>query len=364
MTDGGGNNGGAARLIGQRNGKRSGDMTKNRLKVAAVLAAVGPALLVAAAPPAPSATPAAAPDRSLMHVQVILDHLGFSPGVIDGRAGISLTAALKGFQENAGLPVTGKPDPATLHALSAYRKWRPTQAVTLTPEILAGPFVGTLPHDEDAQAKLPSLGYKDPMEKLGEMFHTSPDTLRALNSPETKLAPGTVITVPGVVAANKNYDGKLPDHWRATLSTLNVDAQQPQAAKVVVSKHDKVLRAYDAGGKLIAQFMVTTGSTHDPLPIGTWKIYGADFNPKFHFNPKLFWDAKKSDKAAMLPPGPNGPVGVVWLDLSKEHYGIHGTPNPELIGRTASHGCVRLANWDAARLAMMVKPGTPAVFTE
>ena len=324
--------------------------------------APAPAVTPAAAAPAGEAVPAG-PDRSLMHVQVILDHLGFSPGVIDGRPGISLTAALKGFQESRGLPITGEPDPATLHALSADRRWRPTTRVTLTPEILAGPFVGTIPHGEDEQAKLPTLGYKDPMEKLAEMFHTSPATLTALNSPETKLAPGTVITVPGVVAANKNYDPRLPADWRATLSMLNVDASQPQAAKLVVSKKDKVLRAYDAGGKLIAQFMVTTGSTHDPLPIGKWKIYGADYNPKFHFNPALFWDAKKGDKKAMLPPGPNGPVGVVWLDLSKEHYGIHGTPEPQNIGRTASHGCVRMANWDVARLAMMVKPGTPAIFT-
>ena len=342
-------------------------MTTIRHRTMALLLAALPAMLAAASPPpakpAPAATPAG-PDRSLMHVQVILDHLGFSPGIIDGRPGLSLTAALKGFQESRGLPVTGKPDPVTLHALAANRSWRPTQTVKLTPEILAGPFVGTIPHGEDEQAKLPSLGYKDPMEKLAEMFHTSPATLTALNSPQTKLAPGTAIVVPGVVAANTAYDGKLPDHWRATLAMLNVDATQPQAAKVVVSKHDKVLRAYDAGGKLIAQFMVTTGSTHDPLPIGTWKIYGADYNPRFHFNPKLFWDAKKSEKSAMLPPGPNGPVGVVWLDLSKEHYGIHGTPEPQLIGRTASHGCVRLTNWDVARLAMMVKPGTPAIFTE
>ena len=332
---------------------------------AALLAAM-PVLLAATPKPSPSPTDTAAsgPDRSLMHVEVILDRLGFSPGIIDGRPGLSLTAALKGFQTSRGLPVTGKPDPATLQALSANKSWRPTQQVKLTPDILAGPFVGAIPHDEDAQAKLPSLGYKDVMEKLGEMFHTSPATLVALNSADTKLAPGTVITVPGVVATNHDYDAKLPDHWRATLAMLNVEATQPQAAKVVVSKKDKVLRAYDDGGKLIAQFMVTTGSTHDPLPIGSWKIYGADYNPKFHYNPALFWDAHKGDTKAMLPPGPNGPVGVVWLDLSKEHYGIHGTPNPELIGRTASHGCVRLTNWDAARLAMMIKPGTPAVFTE
>jgi len=104
------------------------------------------------------------------------------------------------------------------------------------------------------------------------------------------------------------------------------------------------------------------GSEHDPLPIGTWKVQGRSFNPSFHFNPKLFWDADGKDKKALLPPGPNGPVGVVWLDLDKPHYGIHGTPNPEKIGKTESHGCIRLTNWDAARLAQMVKPGVPAIF--
>lgn len=314
--------------------------------------------------PAPAATPAAqtAPDMSVLHVQVILDHLGFSPGILDGQRGMSLTQALKGFQESRGLPVTGEPDLRTLQALYPHRSWRPVRAVKLDEAMLAGPYFPNLPHGEDAQAKLPAIGYRDPMEKLGEMFHTTPAALAALNPPGTQVKPGATIMVPDVIATDHNYDPKLPADWRATLAMLNVDATQPQAAKVVVDKSDKVLRAYDAAGKLIAQFGVTTGSTHDPLPIGTWKIYGADYNPKFHYNPALFWDAKKSDKKAMLPPGPNGPVGVVWLDLSKPHYGIHGTPVPELIGRTASHGCVRLTNWNAARLAMMVKPGTPAVF--
>jgi lipoprotein-anchoring transpeptidase ErfK/SrfK len=106
------------------------------------------------------------------------------------------------------------------------------------------------------------------------------------------------------------------------------------------------------------------GSEHDPLPLGQWKILVVDRNPKFHFNPDLFWDARPGDKAAMLPPGPNGPVGVVWIDLSKPHYGIHGTPAPETIGRAESHGCVRLTNWDAARLAQMVHPGTEVLFKE
>jgi lipoprotein-anchoring transpeptidase ErfK/SrfK len=106
------------------------------------------------------------------------------------------------------------------------------------------------------------------------------------------------------------------------------------------------------------------GSEHDPLPIGNWKIQGTSYLPSFHYNPDLFWDAKPGDTKETLKPGPNGPVGVVWMDLDKEHYGIHGTSTPETIGRTTSHGCIRLTNWDAARLSLMVKPGTPAIFQE
>ena len=331
--------------------------------VASLLGAAIPA--VAQSPAAPTAavtTPKV--DMDVLHVQVILDHLGFSPGVLDGQRGMSFTAAIKGFQENQGLPVTGDPDTATLKALFPYRHWRPTVEIALTKDMLDYQYTPDIPHGEDAQAKLPALNYRTPMEKLAEGFHTTPETLVALNSPDTKLVVGSKVVFPDAVPDEQNYDPKLKPEWRATLAMLNVDSKQPEAAKVVVSKSDKVLRAYDANGKLIAQFQVTTGSTHDPLPIGTWKIYGADYNPKFHYNPALFWDAKKSDTKAMLPAGPNGPVGVVWLDLSKEHYGIHGTPEPSLIGRTESHGCVRLANWNAARLAMMIRPGTPAIFQE
>ena len=301
-------------------------------------------------------------DPNILHVQVILDSLGFGPGVLDGRGGQSLVAALKGFQEAKGLPRTGKPDAATLRALYPYRAKRPTARFTLTREALAGPYYNPLPKDYAEQAKLPSLGYATPMEKLAEMFHTQPAVLIALNSPSTRLKVGNTIVVPNALPASRQYDPKLPDHWRQTLNMLNVDATQPVADHVVVDKSDGVLRVLDANDRLIAQFSATMGSEHDPLPLGTWKIYGADYNPKFHYNPALFWDAKKGDDKELLPPGPNGPVGVVWLDLSKEHYGIHGTPHPELIGRTESHGCIRLTNWDAARLAMMVKPGTKAVF--
>ena len=310
----------------------------------------------------PTATAAPTIDRNILKVQVILDHLGFSPGMLDGQTGMSLTAALKGFQESRGLPITGKLDQPTTQALKAYDAVEATKTLTLDRSVLDYQYTNPIPHGEDEQAKLPALNYRSPMEKLAEMFHTTPQVLLALNSPETKLAPGTQVVFPNALPSNRNYDAKLKPEWRATLNMLNVDPTQPQAAKIVVDKSDKVLRVLDSQGKLVAQFQVTTGSTHDPLPIGTWKIYGADTNPKFHYNPALFWDAKSTDKKAMLPPGPNGPVGVVWLDLSKEHYGIHGTPEPQYIGRTESHGCVRLANWNAARLALMIKPGTPAVF--
>jgi lipoprotein-anchoring transpeptidase ErfK/SrfK len=318
-----------------------------------------------ASPPAPAASTAdAGVDMAVLHVQVILDHLGFSPGVLDGKRGMSLTAAIKGFQESRGLKQTGTVDAATLAALKPYAGWRATRTLVLTREGLAGPYINPIPRSESAQAKLPGLYYRSPMEKLAEMFHTTPETLLALNSPETPLTPGTKVVFPNALPTSRDYPADLPAQWRATLSMLNVDANEPQAAKIVVDKSDSVLKVFDDQDRLVAQFQVTTGSTHDPLPIGHWKINGPDYNPKFHYNPDLFWDAKPGDDDALLPAGPNGPVGVVWLDLSKPHYGIHGTPEPELIGRTESHGCVRLANWNAARLSLMVKPGTPVIFQQ
>lgn len=300
-------------------------------------------------------------DRNILHVQVILDKLGYSPGVLDGRPGISLTAALKGFQESRGLPVTGKIDQATLQRLHQYRAARPTRELVLTENVLRGPF-GPIPDDAADQAKLKQLGYASPMEKLAEMFHTTPAVLVALNSPQTKLTPGTKVVFPNALPNSRDYSAVKDEGWRKTLNDLNVSARQPQGTRIVVDESDAVLRVYDGQNRLVAQFHATMGSENDPLPLGTWKINGPAYNPPFNFNPDLFWDAKPGDKAALLPPGPNGPVGVIWLDLSKEHYGIHGTPNPETIGRAESHGCIRLTNWDAARLAMMVKPGTPAIF--
>lgn len=332
---------------------------RKMMVLAALTAAAGGANGQASQEPITAPVPI---DLSVLHVQVVLDHLGFSPGILDGRTGISLTAAIKGFQESRGMPITGEIDRPLLQALYPNRSLRPIKAVKLTSDMVAGPYAPNIPHGEDEQAKLPGLYYRKPVEKLAEMFHTTPEVLAAMNRPGTRLTVGTTLTVPNALPGARNYDPSLRPDWRATLNTLNVDSNQPQGAKIVVDKSDGVLRVLDKGGKLVAQFQVTTGSEHDPLPLGNWKITVFDYNPKFHYNPALFWDAKKGDQKAMLPAGPNGPVGVAWLDLTKSHYGIHGTPEPRLIGRSESHGCVRMANWNVARLTLMVKPGVPVLF--
>jgi len=311
-----------------------------------------------------SSAAVAAPDQRVLGAQVLLDRLGFGPGVIDGAGGSNFARALKGYQEANGLPVSGELDDATVKSFDSYRGMPGVIDVKLTEAILAGPFVGPIPAKPAEQARMKSLGYSDAMEKLAERYHTSRATLVALNSPRTRLTPGVTIRVPNVIPPKQDYPEDIDAGWRETLWTLNVGSEQPAAAKVVVDKSDGVLRVYDGNAKLVAQFPATMGSEHDPLPIGSWKIQGRAYNPPFHYNPKLFWDADNSDRKAMLPPGPNGPVGVVWIDLDKKHYGIHGTSHPDTIGKTESHGCIRLTNWDAARLALMVKPGTPAIFQD
>jgi lipoprotein-anchoring transpeptidase ErfK/SrfK len=328
--------------------------------VGSMLAGSAPA--VAQQPSSPTAPAAAGPDMKILQLQVVLDRLGFSPGTIDGKTGQTLTIALKGYQAANGLTVSGKPDPATLANLQRFASIPGTVNVKLGASTFAYQYSPNIPHGEDQQADLPALNYRNVTELLAERYHTSPETLVALNPPGTRVKAGSVIRVPNVFNTKTDYAGNITPQWRQTLVGLNVPSGAAQADHIKVSKSAKALRVFDKTNRIIAQFPVTTGSEHDPLPIGQWKIVAADYNPKFHYNPALFWDAKQSDTKAMLPPGPNGPVGVVWLDLSKAHYGIHGTPEPGNIGRTESHGCVRLTNWDAARLATMVGVGTPVTF--
>ena len=325
-------------------------MKKELLIAVAILSAVS----------ASAATPAK-PDMNILHVQVILDKLGFAPGVLDGKGGQSLEGALRGFQTSRGLKLTGKTDAATLRELHQYRAWRPVVTLTLSPTVLQGPFTNPVPKEPAEQAKLSGLHYRNAMEALAERFHTTMDTLVALNGPEARLAPGTRLVFPNAVPTSRAYATKNTN-WAATLGSLNVSAEQPRAKRIVVDKSESVLKVYDAADKLVAQFPATMGSQYDPLPIGNWTIKGVAYNPPFHYNPDLFWDADAKDEKAKIPAGPNGPVGVVWIDISKPHYGIHGTPEPRTIGRAESHGCIRLSNWDAARLSLMVEAGVPAVF--
>ena len=353
--------------------------------------------------------------RPVMQAQVVLDRLGFTPGVVDGKEGLSTRNAVSGFQEANDLTVTGKIDDATRQALAEWNNIPATRVVTIPADFATGPFY-TIPKDPADQAKMPALGYQSLDEKLAERFHTTIDMLKQLNpggapagakpasgattpagatlpaslAPPASPAPsatgtlgpsssgsaaavqqpgppsffhaGQQIRVPNVGGDALDPAAVTDAGWRLTLAMLGVGSQQPKATKVVVSKSKGTLKAYDDAGKLVAVYTATMGSQHDPLPLGRWKILGIDKNPKFHYNPELFWDAKAGAEKAMLPAGPNGPVGVVWIAISKPHYGIHGTPHPETIGRAESHGCVRLTNWDAARLAQMVSSKTELLF--
>jgi len=298
---------------------------------------------------------------SILQAQVALDRAGFSPGVLDGKDGMSFTDALKGYQEAKGLPVTGQYDEKTSAALLAGDKQPATWLVRIPADFARGPFFN-IPKGLDKQASLPALTYRNLLEKLAERFHTTPETLVAINDKGANVGAGIIIRVPAIPNQPVAQIEGDERGWGQTLAGLGVAKDQPQADHLVVDKSDGLLRVYDAADKLIAQFPVTTGSEHDPLPIGEWTIKGVSRNPDFHYNPDLFWDASSKDQKAVLKPGPNGPVGVVWIDISKDHYGIHGTPEPQLIGRTESHGCIRLTNWDAARLAQMVRSGVKAKF--
>jgi lipoprotein-anchoring transpeptidase ErfK/SrfK len=284
--------------------------------------------------------------NEVLATQVALDRSGFSPGEIDGRAGRNLQRALAAFQSSHQLPATGQLDDQTWKELAAAGgDVAPLVDYAITDADIAGPFTPDIPRELPDQATLDALNYRTPLEALGERFHSSPALLQQLNPGAMFQRAGEHLMVPNVVSAPA-----------AASPASNI--------KVVVTKSTSALTIEDGSGRVLFHAPVTSGSTHDPLPIGTWKVNGVQRNPKFHYNPDLFWDASPGDRKATLQPGPNNPVGIVWIDLSKPHYGIHGTPEPSNIGHVESHGCVRLTNWDADRVAQWVKAGTQVVFRE
>ena len=284
---------------------------------------------------------------NLLAFQVLLDRSGFSPGQIDGQSGPNFQHALMAFQEANGVAESGQADCATWQALNGGSSTDTVAKYTIQEGDVDSRYVAKIPDDLLQQAQLPDLGYTSTLERLGERFHSAPTLLRRLNA-RTAMAAGNEISVPGV----EPFD--VAERPKPSPDAGDV--------RIVVSRDDSSLRVLRSDGSILRFAPVTTGSAHDPLPIGDWTIKGVQWRPPFHYNPDLFWDAKPEDTKATIKPGPNNPVGVVWIALNLEHYGLHGTPAPELVGHTASHGCVRLTNWDAARIASLVKPGTPVQF--
>ena len=333
-------------------------------------------------------------DRPIMQAQVVLDRQGFGPGVIDGKMGMSTENALRGYQEAKGLDTTGKLDEPTKRALKNYERIPATRVVTI-PASWGQDTYSDIPEDAAAKAEMQRLGYRSLDERLAERFHTTVEVLKELNpggrpagassdagtpspagSATASATPtgnasssrsrtagffeaGQQIRVPNI-GADAIKPGEVSEKsWQQTLASLGVGTNQPKVDRIVVSKSKDTLRAYQ-GDKLVALFTVSSGSSEFPLPLGEWDIVGEAYNPPYSYDPEVLGQGE--GKTYTLPPGPNGPVGVVWIDLSKEHYGIHGTPDPETIGRAQSSGCVRLTNWDAARLAQMVNTNTAVLF--
>ncbi|MEP6802313.1 MAG: L,D-transpeptidase [Acidobacteriota bacterium] len=273
---------------------------------------------------------------AVLRAQVLLARAHFSPGEMDARYGSTLKKVIAAFQKSRSLPETGEVDAATWTALNADAAPALIEA-PIAPEDVAGPFQ-PIPEDMAEKAKLPAMNFTSPLEGLAEKYHSSPDLLKRLNPGAAFDQAGQMLWVPNVATPPP---GKV--------------------ARVVVSKEERSVATYDEQGRPVSWYPATIGSEHDPLPLGKWKILGVSRNPRFRYNPALFWDARPGEGKEWIPAGPNNPVGVAWIDLSKPHYGIHGSPEPSRIGKTESHGCIRLTNWDVWELQQMVSPGTPAL---
>jgi len=275
------------------------------------------------------------PNPSIVRLQVLLDRAGASPGVIDGFDGDNVRKAILAFEIMQGLPADGQLDPEMLARIETPE---PIVGVyTISPEDVSA-IVAPLPRDYAELAKRDFLGYTSVQEELAERFHMDQKFLITLN--------------PG---ANFNAGDKVFVTAPGTKKTGAV-------ATIQADKNLRQVRAYDANGLLIAAYPATIGSEDNPSPSGVHVVEGVAPNPTYTYNPKINFQQGKNTKVLTLPPGPNGPVGSTWIDLSEPTYGIHGTPEPSLIDKTGSHGCIRLTNWDAAELAGMVKPGVTVDF--
>jgi lipoprotein-anchoring transpeptidase ErfK/SrfK len=294
---------------------------------------------------------------SVLYVQILLDRARFSPGVLDGKWGKNTEKAVAWFQDREGLPATGIVDSITLARLRAQAGSPPALlgVRVLTEDDLAGPFVA-IPSDVYRWRHLACMCYESPAEKLGERYHSSPALLSELNGGRAldSLTPGDTLVVP---------------HLREEPVTAAVGdsvgpTDGPRIGRLVVSGRGFYVHALDEEGRLLFHFPITLGSSYDPSPAGELEIVSITPDPWFHYQPRLLSGVDRSKPSTLVPPGPNNPVGGIWIKLSQPHYGIHGTREPATIGYETSSGCVRLTNWDAAFLGARLATGMRVEFRD
>ncbi len=273
-------------------------------------------------------------------IEILLDRAHFSPGQIDGKTGENLQKALTAFAAAHGMNWNGQWTSDFWRTLIDNAPQTLFTEYTTTEQDVAGPFLNKLPSKMEEMKDLPGLYYTNAREELAERFHVSQELLAALNPKATYESAGETLTVPAV------SDNPL----------------SAKVSRIVVDKSAQTVEAFGSTNNLLAFYPATVGSEEKPAPSGRLRVTGIKKNPTYHYNPKYHFKGVKTDRPFTIKPGPNNPVGLVWIGLTGEGYGIHGTPEPDKVSKTASHGCVRLTNWDALQLAEAVRKGVPVDF--